>query len=237
MPPTTLRNETQRIDAIYARRGYDTDPNYSDFNPVYLHRVHSMERAMLAALKSGGLHQHLGDLKVLDFGCGNGKWLGRWMAWGAVGANLAGVDLRSKCIELATTRLSPCCFKTMVDGSIPFDDASFDVVAQNVVFSSILHNHLRHRAAAEMQRVLKPDGYILWCDFIFSNPSNANVRGVTKEDIRSLFPTLKEVMMRRVILAPPIARRLVPISRIAADLVEACFPFLRTHVVALLQKS
>src|SRR5208337_4766543 len=99
------------------------------------------------------------------------------------------------------------------------------------------HDHLRQRAAAEMQRVLKPDGYILWCDFIFSNPINANVRAVTKEDIRNLFPTLKEVMMRRVILAPPIASRLVPISRIAADLVEACFPFLRTHVVALLQKS
>src|SRR5208337_2221857 len=112
----------------------------------YLHRVHSMERAMLTALKSVGLHQHLGDLKVLDFGCGNGKWLGRWMAWGAAGANLAGVDLRSKCVELATARLSPCCFKTMVDGSIPFDDASFDVVAQNVVFSSILHDHLRQRA-------------------------------------------------------------------------------------------
>ncbi|MGC2432461.1 MAG: methyltransferase domain-containing protein [Desulfobaccales bacterium] len=237
MPHSTFQNETQRVDAVYTKRGYDDDSNYNDFNPVYLHRVHSMERAMLAALRSVGLHQHLDDLKVLDFGCGNGKWLGRWMAWGAVGANLVGVDLRSKCIELATSRLSPCCFKTMADGNIPFDDASFGVVAQNVVFSSILDNHLRHSAAAEMQRVLKPGGYILWCDFIFSNPSNANVRAVTKEDIRSLFPTFKEVMMRKIILAPPIARRLVPISWLAVDLVEACFPFLRTHVVALLQKS
>ena len=229
-------NETDRINAIYSQRGYDNDPEYSDINPVYLHRMHSIERAILAALKNVGFHTKLADLKVLDFGCGNGRWFGRWIAWGATPANLTGVDVRAKAIEMASDKFPQCIFQTMTPRHIPFANESFDIVFQNVVFSSILDSDLRHETAAEMVRVLKPNGVILWCDFIFNNPNNPNVKAVKRLDIKNLFPDVEELLMKRIILAPPIAKILVPLSWLAAEFTESCFPFLRTHVFAVLRK-
>jgi len=228
--------EAARIDAIYSRRGYDTDPEYSDGNPVYLQRVQSMERTTLAALKIAGLGKRLAELNILDFGCGNGRWFGRWIAWGAVPANLTGVDLRAKAIDLAHATFSQCSFRVMHEGRVPCADGSFDVVVQNVVFSSILDDGLRHTAASEIARVLKPSGIILWCDFIFNNPQNPNVRGVKKGDIRALFPGFEAVVMKRIVLAPPLARRIVPLSWLAAEIAELSFPLLRTHIFAMLRK-
>lgn len=229
-------SEVARIDAIYSRRSYDTDPEYSDGNPVYLQRVQSMERATLAALKIAGLGKRLAELNILDFGCGNGRWFGRWIAWGAIPANLTGIDLRAKAIDLAHTTFPQCNFRVMREGLIPCADRSFDVIIQNVVFSSILDDILRYRAAAEMARVLRPSGVILWCDFTFNNPQNPNVRGVKKGDILALFPGFEAVVMKRIVLAPPIARRIVPLSRLTAEIIESAFPFLCTHIFALLRK-
>jgi ubiquinone/menaquinone biosynthesis C-methylase UbiE len=230
-------NEIERIDAIYTQRRYDTDLEYSDVNPIYLHRIHSMERATLIGLKTVGLDVKLSDLKVLDYGCGNGRWFGRWIAWGATPSNLTGVDLRANAIELASNSCPSCHFQLMVNGRIPFADASFDVVIQNLVFSSILDDNYRREAAREMMRVLKPNGILLWCDFTFNNPINANVKAVTKHEIRNLFSGFDEVVMQKVILAPPVARRLVPLSWLLADIAETCFPCLRTHIFAIFRKK
>src|SRR5689334_12385627 len=183
-------DELERIESVYARRGYDTDFDYSDTNPAYLHRLHSMERATLSALKVAGFERNLTDLRVLDFGCGNGRWFGRWLAWGATPSNLTGVDLRAAAIEMAESAFPQCCFRVMPQGNVPFPDASFDVVYQNLVFSSILDDGVRQAAALEMMRVLKPGGIILWCDFTCDNPRNPHVRGVKRRDIRVLFPNM-----------------------------------------------
>jgi len=228
--------EIERIESVYSQRGYDTDYDYSDVNPVYLHRLHSMERATLSALKAAGIGRNLADLKVLDFGCGNGRWFGRWVAWGATPSNLTGVDLRAAAIEMAEGAFPQCCFKMMTQGGVPFPDASFDVVYQNVVFSSILDEGIRKAAAAEMMRVLKPGGIILWCDFTFDNPRNPHVRSVKKHVFKVLFPNVEVVVMKSVILAPPIARQVVRRSWLMADVLESWFPFLRTHIFAALRK-
>jgi len=230
-------DEIERIVSIYSRRNYDTDFDYSDANAEYLHRLHSMERAILSALKTAGLERNLADLRVLDYGCGNGRWFGRWIAWGATPSNLTGVDLRATAIDMAGSAFPQCCFKVMPQGGIPFPDASFDVVYQHLVFSSILDDGVREAAAAEMVRVLKPGGIILWCDFTYDNPRNPHVRGVTRRNIKVLFPNVETVVMKSLILAPPIARRVVRRSWLVADLLESGFPFLRTHIFAALRKN
>ena len=229
-------HEIERIETVYSRRGYDTDFDYSDVNPAYLHRLHSMERAILSALKAAGMERSLADLRVLDFGCGNGRWFGRWIAWGATPSNLTGVDLRAAAIEMAESAFPQCCFKVMPQGRVPFPDASFDVVYQHLAFSSILDDRVRQAAAVEMMRVLKPGGIILWCDFTFDNPRNPHVRGVKQRDIKVLFPNVEAIVMKSVILAPPVARRVVRRSWLMADLLESGFPFLRTHFFAALRK-
>ncbi|MDA8100072.1 MAG: class I SAM-dependent methyltransferase [Nitrospiraceae bacterium] len=229
--------ERERIEGIYSRREYDIDYEYRDTNPVYLQRVQSIERATIRGLRIAGLEKRLSDLKILDFGCGNGKWFGRWISWGASPSNLAGIDLRSDAMAMAATCFPSCRFLDIRDNRIPAQDQSFDIVVQNVVFSSILDDDIRHWAAREMSRVLKQRGYVFWCDFTYNNPNNPNVRAVTRRDLKLLFPGFRTVVMDKIVLAPPLARRLVPLSWLLAETVETLFPPLRTHVFAVLQKE
>ena len=62
----------------------------------------------------------------------------------------------------------------------------------------------KHRIAAEMCRVLRPGGLILWYDF-WINPLNPQTRGVRPVEIRAMFPGC-EYRFKRITLASPIAR-------------------------------
>jgi SAM-dependent methyltransferase len=228
--------ERERVENIYSRRNYDDDYNYSDINPAYLHRVQSLERATLAALEMTTIHGKLSKIRILDFGCGNGKWFGRWLAWGASPDNLFGVDLRNNAINKARDSFPGITFQTMSNGLIPYPNDSFDVVFQNLVFSSILDNNIRQFAASEMMRVLKPGGVVFWFDFSYNNPANSEVKAVTKKDIKLLFSSFKIVGINKIILAPPLAKIIVPISWTASVILEAVLPILRTHIFAIIKK-
>ncbi len=69
---------------------------------------------------------------------------------------------------------------------------------------------MKRNLVGEMERVLKRGGVILWCDFHMDNPKNADVRGIKMRELRDIFRGL-EIRMRRVILAPPLARAIAPI--------------------------
>ena len=225
--------EVDRLNAVYRARR----PAQSDADPVYLQRVQRMERSMLRGLVAAGFASRLPDLSILDFGCGNARWLGRWLAWGAKASNLTGVDARSDVVAQAREHFSGCHLEEVRPGILPFQDATFDVVSQNVVFSSILEPALRRQSAAEMSRVLKPGGVVLWCDFVYDNPGNPNVRGISVREARGLFGGLTPVATERVVLAPPLARRIVPVSWWLAETAETLLPWLRTHVVITLARK
>jgi len=228
--------DAERVSRIYSHRGYDTDLAYSDVNPVYLHRVQSIERVTLRAIERCGLKSRLAEVRVLDYGCGNGRWFGRWIAWGAKPKNLFGVDVRLSALEIAQATFPQSTFASLDDGTIPFPDTSVDVVVQNLVFSSMLDEEIRKNAAIESVRVLRPGGFIFLCDFTVNNPLNPDVRALRATDVKRLFADLEQVYVKRVVLLPPLARRLVPRSWLAASILEANFPVLRTHVFAALQK-
>jgi len=107
-------------------------------------------------------------------------------------------------------------------------------VSQFTVFTSILVPSVREAIAAEMLRVLKPNGLILWYDFRYNNPHNANVRAIEAREVKRLFP-MCQVKFQKTTLAPPLARAMVPISWIAALALEK-IPFLRTHYLATIRK-
>ena len=118
---------------------------------------------------------------------------------------------------------------------LPWPDRSFDLVCQHTMFTSILDRGMREQAAAEMTRVLREGGGILWYDFAYDNPRNPDVRGVAKREIQILFPQLA-IHLQRVTLAPPIARRLPrPLLPMLHPLLGA-IPFLRTHYLGLFLK-
>ena len=53
------------------------------------------------------------------------------------------------------------------------------------------------------------NGVILWYDVRLDNPTNPDVRGLTKNEIQTLFPECR-VRLKRVTLVPPLARLLAP---------------------------
>ena len=178
----------------------------------------------------------------LDVGCGAGLQLLEFETWGVRREDLAGLDLNDDRVRRARARLcsSPAAGGKGADIRVadavhlPWPNATFDVVHQSVVFTSIVDADVKKAVAAEMLRVLKPGGVVTWYDFLFDNPKNASVKRVGAREIRSLFPGCT-VSLKRVTLAPPIARRLVPIAWLAAVLLEQMV-FLNTHYLGIIRK-
>ena len=70
---------------------------------------------------------------------------------------------------------------------LPFAAGSFDLVIQAVVFSSILDESARRGLAAEMARVLRPGGHLLWVDHKASFPPR--LAGFSQAQVREYFPS------------------------------------------------
>jgi ubiquinone/menaquinone biosynthesis C-methylase UbiE len=117
----------------------------------------------------------ISDASIVDVGCGNGQWLLEFLQWGAAAANLHGIDLIAQRIAYARERLPGADLRCGDAANLPWADGSFDLVTQFTVFSSILDMQTQADAAAEMLRVLRPGGRVLWYDCRYSNPSRASV--------------------------------------------------------------
>ncbi len=108
---------------------------------------------------------------------------------------------------------------------------TFDIVFQSTVFTSILDVTFKNALAKKMLHMLKPGGIILWYDFAFNNPSNPDVKGVTTSEVEQMFG--KPELVRKVTLAPPIAKRIGSLYSV----VNTLFPFLRTHRIVVIKKA
>ncbi len=228
-----LAAETTRIKAAYARR--QCGDLYSWFNPGQLFLLQERERRVLALLKSLGLSRWP-DQKILEVGCDTGYWLGEFIKWGARPENLTGIDLFSGCLVEARPLQAAGVGLVQANGAyLPFFPSTFDLVLQSTVFTSILDQAMKQVVAGEMLRVLKPSGLILWYDYHVNNPWNTDVQGVKRGEIRRLFPGCG-ITLRRVTLAPPLARLLAPRSFLLCALLEK-LRILNTHYLGVIRKS
>jgi SAM-dependent methyltransferase len=227
-------SEADRIRTEYVRRSRELPRDlYGWTRPVNQFFYCQTFRACVNALTQEAMFP-LNGKRVADIGCGAGNWLLDFVKWGASPRDICGIDLDETRLEEARTRL-PYTDVVCGDASIlPWPDTSFDLVTQFTVFTSILDSGMKRRLAAEMLRIVKPSGLILWYDFRVDNPVNRNVRGVSRREIVSLFPDCK-ITLRSLTLAPPLARRIVPASWTVALLLEKV-PFLRTHHLALIRR-
>jgi len=226
--------EEDRIRNAYARRPSDSTLNTWS-NASFVFRVHERERLLLKLLTRYGFMPLLGR-RILEVGCGNGSWLREFIQWGALPEHLCGVDLLPDRIAEARRRL-PQGVNVQCGSAadLQFAANTFDVALQATVFTSILDRHVRQTVAAEMLRVTKDDGIILWYDFNVDNPRNPDVRAVKKREIYELFPDCR-IELHRITLAPPVARWLVPRSWFGSY-VLARLPFLCTHYLGLIRKA
>jgi ubiquinone/menaquinone biosynthesis C-methylase UbiE len=224
-----------RIRAENSRRAREIDREfYALHRPANLFMRHSQDRALVWALTQAGLLP-LDERTILDVGCGVGSWLGVFETLGARRPNLSGVDLDDARVAACRHRFPGADVRLSDASRLSWPEARFDVVLQSTVFTSILDRALKQAVASEMLRVLKPHGAIIWYDFHVNNPRNPHVQGVGRREIEALFPGCS-VRLRRTTLAPPLARRLVPLSWALSTALEG-LTFLNTHYIGVVQKS
>jgi ubiquinone/menaquinone biosynthesis C-methylase UbiE len=156
-------------------------------NPLVLHIAQERERVVLRALTRAGLD--LSSLRLLDVGCGLGVEFANLQRWGARLDGLVGVDLMHARLVAARER-SGVALVQASGSALPFADASFDLVCQNVVFSSIIDDATRRATACEMLRVLRPGGSVLWYDAFRTRSRDPHFRAVPRAEVERLFPGL-----------------------------------------------
>jgi ubiquinone/menaquinone biosynthesis C-methylase UbiE len=233
-PLDIAKIEEARIRTAYAKRE-EADPRYSWFNPGYQFMIQQRDRTLLALLIRFGLAD-LESRTVLEVGCGTGQWLRNFVNWGARPENISGIDLLPDRLSKAR-RLCPASVRLECASAaeLPFSNEEFDLVLQSTVFTSIIDRNLKQRVAAEMIRVVKPNGVVVWYDYHVNNPWNSDVRGVKRKEIYQLFPNC-HIHLQRITLLPPIARWLAPYSFLACSILET-FPPLCSHYLGLIRKN
>jgi len=218
----------------YARRAdvAGSDERYSASNPAYRWMLANRQTAVVEFLERFEVSD-LSKLRILEIGCGSGGVLQEFISLGAEPLNIYGVDLLHDRLRVAKEGLPNSALATANGQHLPFPSNAFDLVVQFTAFSSILENSIKEAMSTEIMRVLKPGQGFLWYDFIW-NPLNRQTRGISLSEVRKLFPTT-DITSRRITLAPPLSRFLIPRFQHLAD-VLARFSFLKSHLIIWIQK-
>ena len=223
-PPERARSAA----AVPPDRAMDARPSAASFE------AWERERDLLALLSEQRLLP-LSDKKILEVGCGTGRWLRDLITWGADPASVYGVELLEASAARAR-RLCPPQVTIECGNAAQLRSApdSFDIVLQAGLFSSVFDDTMKHAMATEILRVLRPGGIVLWYDFCLTNPQNPYVQPIADGEISRLFPGCP-VELHRVSLAAPLVRVLAPRSfRMCAVLSRVSA--LCTHYLGVLRK-
>jgi SAM-dependent methyltransferase len=229
------KSEIERIKQAYARRDLlDKNKLYTNFNPSALFISQQRERALIKALKRTGIDT-LSNKRILDVGCGSGGVLREFVRYGASHDNLYGIDLLPDRIESARKISPDIDLRCGNAEELPYENKLFDIVLLFTVLTSVFDPKMKKNIASEALRVLKPAGIIIYYDYRYNNPWNPDVRGIGKNEIRSLFPDCG-LNFSLTTLAPPIIRVIAPYSWLLCYLMEK-IPLLRTHYLAIIRKK
>jgi ubiquinone/menaquinone biosynthesis C-methylase UbiE len=218
-------DERQRVIEAYERR--NDHGRYDPDRPDQIALAAARADAWRAAL--GAERRSLG--RVVEVGCGTGA-VARWSVHQGAGP-LLGVDLQEERLRVAQAQLVAPTYALADARALPLRDGAVDTAICSTLFSSVLDEDVACDIAREIDRVVARDGMILWFDFFRRNPRNADVRPVGTEELGRWFPDWQP-RLRRVVLAPPVARRLGRARRVA-DLLSG-IPLLRTHYAGSLTR-
>jgi len=229
-----LAGETSRVREVYRERR--TGADLPDHRLALYKRcaVDDREELLIRALQEMGVPE-LAGMKILDVGCGGGMLIRHLLDFGAEPGLSYGLDLDGNIIKIAKRLTPEVGFFAGNAAELPFPDGTFDVVFQFMLFTSILNPAVRQAAASEILRALRPGGLFVWYDFMYNNPRNPNVKGISKNEIRALLPGCG-LRFWRVTLAPPIGRVAIRFSPFLYRALSQ-IPWLRTHYLCIAKKK
>jgi len=217
------RDQSGRDRFVYSLLRPDQYMTQQEKERVYLS---ILSRLDLAAIKT---------MKVLEIGCGGGVNILQFLRWGFPPENIRGSELMPDLCAQAR-HLLPAAVE-IIEGDalgLRLPEGSFDIVLVSTVFTSVLDESFRAQLAKKIWSLVRPNGAVLWYDFIYNNPSNPDVTAIPRRHVLELFPGAR-ALSHKVTLAPPIARFVCRVHPPLYSLFNL-FPFLRTHLIAWLEK-
>jgi SAM-dependent methyltransferase len=113
----------------------------------------------------------LSKLNVVDIGCGNGRSTRSYLQFGLQPSQLCGLDFRTGAISVARQMHPSIRYDVQEDSRLPFKDQSVGWVSLCMVVSSIRASGDRKALAQEIQRVLKPGGFLFYIDHLYGSES------------------------------------------------------------------
>jgi len=220
-----MSTETEKMKERYAKRKADQRVVVHGQASSFI-RYSSEERE---AIFLNFIKKYLGEpssIRVLEIGAGGGGNISFFKKIGVPASQIVANELLDDRVELLRERHPDI---TIIPGDATVMKAEeigkFDVVFQSTVFTSILDTNFQSVLANSMMGLLNESGMLLWYDFVYNNPNNPDVRKVTIDQVKQLFPEL-DFKFKKVTLAPPIGRRVGPFYPVFNAL-----PFLRTHII------
>lgn len=233
--PASPSDEVERLRRVY--RDYDDDPEtarrWSDGNPGN-RAIADQRRARSRSLLREQGRWPVAGTRTLELGCGSGGALADLFGDVVDSAPIVGVDLSDERLRVAAARV-PAVALVRAEGSLmPFPSARFDLVVAFTVFSSVRDGRLAQRMAAEVDRVLRPGGAVVWYDMRHPNLRNPHTRAMPKRAVRALFPGFV-AQFEPITLLPPLARRLGRATGRVYGALALLRP-LNSHYLGLLRK-
>ena len=230
-----LDNENKLIFKRYLKRS--KNKSYSYLNPE-IFKMHQ-ERIFheMNMISSNFNTKDFANLKITDIGSGYGFNILEFIRMGFLPQNITAVEMIKERAD-SSKRIIPESVNLYNQNALEasIENVSQDIVFQSAVFTSILDDKYKKMLANKMWELLKPGGAILYYDFIYNNPKNRDVKGVSIKEIRELFPDGNLKNKKKVTLAMPISRRVCSVHPSAYNLFNI-FPFLRTHILCLIEKK
>ena len=223
-------DEIKRIIESYDKRDLNrVDEHQYSFSHYRINTKRERENVYTKVINQ--YFSDISNIKIIEIGAGEGENLHFFRVLGFKDKNISANELRPKQAQQLKIIFPSSYIHEGNALDLNFKE-EFDICFQSTVFSSILSDKLKEKIACRMFDMTKKNGIILWYDFIYDNPWNKDVKGVKKEEIKKLFPQSKKLTFYNIMLAPPIGRRVGPFY----PLFNFLFPFLRSHVVAVIEK-
>jgi SAM-dependent methyltransferase len=129
----------------------------------------AMRRIALGALARALKGRDQRRVRLIDVGCGNGRFLAQTLA-AFPKLNVVGLDLSPAYVAAARARLAPWPQADVVAGqaeNVPADEAAFDAAVSVFLFHE-LPPRVRREVARELARVVKPGGALVIADSLQS---------------------------------------------------------------------
>lgn len=226
--------ERERLLEDARRRDREVDRDrHALWQPAEILVRAGRKRAAASLLRDVRAFPVAGD-RCLEIGYGQLGWLADLIEWGVREPDLAGMELSAERAAVAQQRLPGADLRVGDATNLPWEAARFQLVVASTVFSSVHDAVVRARVAEEMWRVLRPGGAVLCYDLSVRNPANPHVHPVTAPVLGRLFPAGR-LRTKRVTLVPALGRLVASHSWAVATVLEA-IPWLRTHLVSVIDK-